>query len=118
MMRAAAFCPGHITGFFEICRSKDVMSTGSRGAGLCIALGAGSVVRVGEAKRQSVSVSINGRASAANVTKRAIEHLVGGDKLKTSVSTSLDLPMSQGFGMSAAGSLSAALATAHILGLT
>lgn len=118
MMRAAAFCPGHITGFFEICRSKDPLSTGSRGAGLCLALGAGSVVRVDEAKRQSIGVSINGHASAANVTKRAVRHLVRGDKLKISVSTSLDLPVSQGFGMSAAGSLSAALATAYILGLT
>jgi pantoate kinase len=42
--------------------------------------------------------------------------LLGKDKLKVEVSTNLDLPQSQGFGMSAAGALSSSLALAEVLG--
>ncbi|HJX04433.1 MAG TPA: hypothetical protein VJ489_01295, partial [Thermoplasmata archaeon] len=65
MKKAAAFSPGHVTGFFEICRSDDLLSTGSRGAGLCLTLGAASEVRVADSARKSIEVSINGRLSAA-----------------------------------------------------
>ena len=115
-MRKAAFCPGHITGFFEICRSRDLLSTGSRGAGFCLTLGATSEVAATSASRQSIEVTINGRSGAAAVTKHALRHLAEGEKLKITVSTVLDLPVSQGFGMSAAGSLSASIALAEILG--
>lgn len=115
-MRKSAFCPGHITGFFEIRRSNDLISTGSRGAGLCLTLGAGSEIGVTSSTRQSIEVSINGRSSDAVVTKHALRHLADEEKLKITVSTTLDLPVSQGFGMSAAGSLSASIALAEILG--
>jgi pantoate kinase len=116
MMTAAALCPGHVTGFFEICRSDNLLSTGSRGAGFCLTLGATSEVRVADSARQSIDVSINGRSSDADVTRHALRYLVEKEKLKISVSTSLDLPVSQGFGMSAAGSLSASIALARLLG--
>jgi len=115
-MRKAAFCPGHITGFFEICRSDKLLSTGSRGAGFCLTLGATSVVNTTDSARQSIQVFINGRKSDAGVTKHALRYLAEQERLRISVSTALDLPVSQGFGMSAAGSLSASLALADILG--
>lgn len=115
-MRKAAFCPGHITGFFEICLSDDLLSTGSRGAGLCLTLGATSVVDSTDSPKQSIHVSINGRKADAGVTKHALRYLAEEENLKISVSTTLDLPISQGFGMSAAGALSASLALAEILG--
>ena len=115
-MRRAAFCPGHITGFFEICRSDKLLSTGSRGAGFCLTLGATSAVNTADSERQSIQVSINGRESDANVTKHSLRYLAEQERLRISVSTTLDLPVSQGFGMSAAGSLSASLALADILG--
>jgi len=115
-MRKAAFCPGHITGFFEICLSDDLLSTGSRGAGLCLTLGATSVVDAADSAKQSIHVSINGRKSDAGVTKHALRYLAEQERLRISVSTTLDLPVSQGFGMSAAGSLSASLALAEVLG--
>lgn len=118
MRKAAAFCPGHVTGFFEICRSRDILSTGSRGAGMCLTLGATSDVEVSDSSRRSFVVSINGRRSDARVTKRALEYLVGDEKLTIKVSTTLDLPVSQGFGMSAAGSLSASLAFADTMGMS
>ena len=116
MRKAAAFSPGHITGFFEICRTDELLSSGSRGAGLCLTLGARSEVAIQKAEKQSIRVSINGRIGAADVTKRALCHLVGSKRLGISASTSLELPVSQGFGMSAAGALSASIALSEILG--
>lgn len=115
-MMAKAFCPGHITGFFQICEGKDFLSTGSRGAGLCLSLGATSTVSVAGAKRQSIEVIIDGQKSLAEVTKHALRRLMGGEKLRVSVVTLLDLPQSQGFGMSAAGALSSSLALCKLLG--
>ncbi len=115
-MEAEAFSPGHVTGFFEICRSEDPLSTGSRGAGLCLALGARTRVSVERSQRQLVRTTVNGVRAEAEVTKSALRHFMGPEKLKVDVSTNLDLPQSEGFGMSAAGALSAALALADILG--
>ncbi|MCU0853234.1 MAG: GHMP kinase, partial [Thermoplasmata archaeon] len=115
-MNAKAFCPGHITGFFQICEGKDFLSTGSRGAGLCLSLGATSTVSVTGAKKQSIEVIIDGQKSLAEVTKHALRRLLGQEKLRVSVVTLLDLPQSQGFGMSAAGALSSSLALCKLLG--
>jgi pantoate kinase len=115
-MRAAAFCPGHITGFFEICERKDLLSTGSRGAGLCLTLGATSSVVLKDANRQSVRVKINDKEARAEVTKSAVRHLIGKQKVAAQVTTTLDLPQCQGFGMSAAGALSASIAVAKMIG--
>lgn len=117
-MKAKAFCPGHITGFFEIREGDDALSTGSRGAGLCLTLGATSTVVVSEALRPSVVTKIDGTRSKAEVTKAAVERLVGDAGLRVTIDTKLDLPQSQGFGMSAAGAMSAALALARTLGKT
>lgn len=117
-MKAKAFSPGHITGFFEICGSDDILAKGSRGAGMCTTLGATSAVTVCDSSRQAVAVKIDGAGSRAEVTKHAVRRMIGGDRLKVSISTDLDLPQSQGFGMSAAGALSSALALADTLGRT
>ena len=116
MRRAKAFCPGHVTGFFEICRADNLLATGSRGAGLCLSLGATSEVRCEESSRQAVVVDFNGAPARAEVTKEAIRYLLGREKMKVEVSTVLDLPQSQGFGMSAAGALSATVAAADLIG--
>jgi len=116
MRKAKAFCPGHVTGFFEICRAKDLLSTGSRGAGLCLSLGATSEVSIRDSTRQTMKVSINGKPSHAEVTKDALSRIFGKQKLEILIDTDLDLPMGQGFGMSAAGALSTALAAGSLLG--
>lgn len=116
-MDRVAFCPGHITGFFEICRSDDILSTGSRGAGMCLSLGATSRVTMERSTRQKMEVFIGGLRSRAEVTREALRTLLGEEPLRVGVRTTLDMPMKQGFGMSAAGSLSAALAAADMLGL-
>jgi pantoate kinase len=116
-MRAKAFSPGHVTGFFEICRTGDILRTGSRGAGLCLSLGATTEVRYEVAAEQGMDVIINGEPDSAPVTRHAIADLIGERLGGVTVRTDLDLPVSQGFGMSAAGALSASVALAELLGL-
>jgi pantoate kinase len=116
-MMARAFCPGHVTGFFEICVNDDVLASGSRGAGLCTSLGATSEVEVSESHERRIEVHIDGVCREAEVTIGAINALLGDRDLSVRVATTLDLPESQGFGMSAAGALSAGIALCDILGL-
>jgi pantoate kinase len=115
-MKAKAFCPGHITGFFQIMEHKDPMRSGSRGAGLCVNLGATSTVMIEEGNGE-VIVSINGKEETALVTATAVNNVILDRKVDVYVDTVLDLPMGQGFGTSAAGALSAAQATSDLLGL-
>ena len=118
-MKAKAFSPGHISGFFEpVYFNNDFSRSGSRGAGLSITLGAVSEVSAIESSIQKIEVFINGKRSPAPVTKLALEYLIGKNKLNISVKTKLSLPMGQGFGMSAAGALSSAIALSKICGLT
>ena len=116
-MKAKAFCPGHITGFFEVVRGSDLLSSGSRGAGLCISLGATSEVEILDSEKKGIEIMINGRPEGAETTRRTIERLMGEDALAVRVSTELDLPESQGFGMSAAGALSAGVSLCELLSI-
>ena len=117
-MRARAFCPGHITGFFEICRVDNLLASGSRGGGLCTSLGALSDVCIERCDYLTIDVDIDGEPREAEVTRAALGRLLGEEQLRVSVTTKLDLPESQGFGMSAAGALSACIAASHILGIS
>ncbi len=118
-MNAKAFSPGHISGFFEpVYFNNDLSRSGSRGAGLCITLGATSEVTAINSTLQNIEVFINGRKSPAPVTKLAIKYLIGKNNLNVTVKTKLDLSMGQGFGMSAAGALSSAISLAKICGLS
>jgi len=116
-MRASrAFCPGHVTCLFVPRRHDDPLRTGSVGAGVCVDKGARSLVEAvpGDGR---VTVNVNGRRSPAPVTTMAVGRLIQGRRLDVEVDTVLELPPGCGFGMSAAGSLSAAWALADALGL-
>ncbi len=114
----SAFCPGHATAFFEICdQSERPLERGSRGAGLNLTLGARSSVSTDESRDQSIKVRIDGIESQARTTRDAISLLIEDRPLKVEVNTALDLPVEQGFAMSAAGSLSASFALCSLLGL-
>ena len=115
-MKAKAFCPGHVTGFFQICEHRDPLKSGSRGAGMCVNLGATSTLEAFPGKGE-ISVTIDGNEEKAPVTRSALTKVLGKRKLDITVSTELDLPIGQGFGTSAAGSLSSAHALTEVLGL-
>jgi len=118
-MRAVAFAPGHISGFFEpVYNEQDMSRTGSRGAGVNVSLGAVSEVVVKSAVKQDFEIYVNGRKSNAPVIRLALKYLLGEQKFKVFVRTNLGLPVGQGFGMSAAGAVSATFAVAKILGFS
>lgn len=115
----SAFCPGHITAFFEICdQAEDPLRKGSRGAGLSLTLGAKSKVTIEDGGKKSISIRINGAESRADTTVDALSRIIGDSDIRVHVETTLDLPMEQGFGMSAAGALSASLALCSLLGIS
>jgi len=117
-MKATAFAPGHISCFFEPVFSNDIFRTGSRGAGINITLGATSEVFVENSDKQNIEVFINNKKSSAQVTKLALNYLMGNNHFNVVVKTKLDLPISQGFGMSAAGAISATFAFSRIIGFS
>lgn len=114
---AVAFCPGHITGIFEVCPDEDPHKMGSRGVGICISLGVHTGVVATESDAASVDVRIGGQRSEAPVTRRAIENLCIERDVHIDVDSEVQLPVSQGFGMSGAGALSSAIAVNEALGL-
>lgn len=118
-MKATAFAPGHISGFFEpVYYGQNFDRTGSRGAGINISLGVTSQVIVQGSSQQAINVCINGKQSDAPVTTFALRCLLGETAVSIEVDSRLDLPVSQGFGMSAGGALSASLALAKLLGFS
>lgn len=106
-----AFAPGHVTGFFEICSADDPARAGSRGAGICLSRGAISVV---ERRAHRTTVTVDD-VPGAPVTRDAIRLLT--DR-HVEAHVTLQLPQSQGFGMSAAGTLATTVATAALLDLS
>ncbi len=110
--RRCAFAPGHVTGLFAVHDEGETpLERGSRGAGWCLDKGAWAAVQ----PTDETVFLLNGEPDDAPVTLTALEHLAGDTPL--AVDLRLDLPVGQGFGMSAAGTLAACLATANLLGL-
>jgi pantoate kinase len=117
MVKATSFAPGHISGFFEPVYTKhDLERSGSRGAGINITLGAISEVEANSSTKQDIQIFINNKKSNANVTNLTLKYLIGTKPIDIIVKTNLQLPSGQGFGMSAASALSAALSLARMLG--
>jgi pantoate kinase len=117
VLKGRAFCPGHVTGFFQICDDEDLLKAGSRGAGLCLSRGIVSEVVARESSRTRVEIRLNGQPGDAEVTERAI-HLFLEEPMEVTVSSEVQLPVSQGFGMSGAGALSTLLALNDALGVS
>lgn len=114
---ATAFAPGHITGFFEIVdEADDPARIGSRGAGFCVRLGVTSRVEISQEGFPGIECRVNGAPCEADTTRAAVELLLSKEPLHAVIEQKMDLPVSQGFGMSAAGALSAALAVTQVLG--
>ena len=114
MKRAIAFCPGHITGFFQVMEHDNILATGSRGAGFCTELGARSEVWMTDGEG-NIEVNIDGKPTFAPVTEYALRKLLRQEPYDLNVMTTLGMPVSQGFGTSAAGALSASLALSSLL---
>ncbi len=112
-----AFCPGHVTAFFEVVEDPDPRRKGSRGAGLSLSLGVTTVARVRESTRPSLEILVNGKRTKAEVTEIAARKVLGDRAYEVKLLSDSPLPVSQGFGVSAAAALSTTLALDDALGL-
>lgn len=81
---------------------------------MCVHLGATSEVELNDSGE--VHTSISSAAGTAAVTEAAVRYMLP-PGMGAIVRTTLQLPMGSGFGMSAAGALSATVALAELLGL-
>ena len=123
MVRVArAKCPGHISGFFEICRRSDAQHTGSRGAGVCIDKGVETNVaatRVSGKGKSRCVIKINGVEATAPVTQSVVNQYLSlvKDSHSLMIEHNLEVPMGAGFGVSGAGALSTAVALNKEFGL-
>ncbi|MEK6976098.1 MAG: hypothetical protein AABY18_07130 [Candidatus Thermoplasmatota archaeon] len=111
-MTAHAFAPGHVSGLFAVHdEAAALLHRGSRGAGWSVDLGATASVDAADTTR----IAIDGVAVDAPVTHDALRRLAPGKAFD--VRLQLGLPVGQGFGMSAAGTLAACMAAASVVGL-
>jgi pantoate kinase len=120
MHETSAFSPAGISSFFEIRDKrpdgrpfKDPSYAGARGGGFVISRGVLTRVRLTHKSKSRISVRINKRAAhEARTTISAISKLlqISGQKYEVMIEHDVGVPIGAGYGASAAGSLSAALA--------
>ena len=117
-MTAEAFCPGHITAlFYAPPPGRTRESTGSRGAGLSISLGARARVRAVRGEGLCILPG-DGTRLAPTVACALGNYLTLARRpVGLRLDLELDLPVGQGFGMSGAMALAAVLAADGELGL-
>lgn len=109
-MKAKAFSPCHITGFFQPYISENPIFSGSTGAGIVLSSGVVTEVELEESEKTEVEIFANSQPCRCEVTESVIKHLLGNSGYKITVRHELEMPMMQGFGVSGAGALSTALA--------
>ncbi len=110
----------HLTGIFEIKdESNDLLQQGSRGAGLSINRGVNTKVsRVGHSNIEIFFNGIKKTAIEAAVTSRVIRILLSEKKQSNlRIVHNFEVPLSSGYGASAASALGTAFALNDLLGL-
>lgn len=107
-----SFCPGHVSCIFQPLTSYNVLESGSRGVGIRISLGAHAAVEPRD--DGVVNIWIDGQQAIAHITRMAAEDIAPGQGFDIRIDN--DVPVSQGFGMSAAGALASSLCIAEITG--
>ena len=127
LKRARAYCPAGITSFFEICDRTydgkliaDPLQIGARGGGFSPDKGVLTEVVVAEAEEEQIQVVINEESyPEAETTKFVVKMLTEkvSETYTVTVRHCVDVPIGAGFGSSAAGALSTALALSNVLGL-
>jgi len=113
-VRARAFAPGHITGIFApVTDARDPRARGSSGAGVVLELGVIATAEFRPGGRSTVRVSGDGSAPlpiSTEVARRLRPKVPG----LLTVRLEHQLPIGQGFGMSAAGACATALAVGAV----
>mgnify|MGYP002516249228 FL=1 len=112
MSMVSAFCPGHVSCIFQPVSSYDAMSSGSRGVGIRLSIGSKACVEPRD--DGVVNIWLDDVQSIAHITRMAAQILAPDRGFDIHISN--DLPVSQGFGMSASGAIAAAICIADITG--
>jgi pantoate kinase len=123
---ARAFAPGAISSFFEIHNQTpdgkpltDLERMGARGGGFGLQKGTTTTVTASPAKTSTVTVTINGAPANAVTSLAVAEMLLSKTKEAYSVVVEhqVEVPIGAGFGTSAGGALTTALALKETLDL-
>ncbi len=111
------FAPGHISAFFAPHIEKDLLRTGSYGAGVSILHGARAEMSIKQSETTKVCFSVNGKPANLLVSEYALKSILANVHKNYEIHCELKhmLPVSQGFGMSAAGTLASAIALCMFL---
>jgi len=127
LKQVRAFSPAGISSFFEICDRTndgkpiaDLERVGARGGGFGIQKGVLTEVSVSEAKANFIRVFINGKLAPEAETTRTVSQMLlskAGKFFDVVVNHKVDVPIGAGFGSSAAGALTTALALSKALEL-
>ena len=127
-MRAITTCsPAGISSIFEIVdrnadgtRIANPLRIGARGGGFVVARGVKTQVVVEKSSKDNVLVRLNGHLSREAITSETVVRMIlrkAGVHAKVSIHHTIEPPIGCGYGTSAAGSLSAALALCRLLDL-
>lgn len=124
---ASAFSPAGISSFFEICDRNldgnpilDLEKIGARGGGFGLQKGVLTEVSAKQAKKNHISVFINGIfAPKAKTTRTTINMFLEKieKKYEITIKHEVGIPIGTGFGTSAGGALTTALAVSKVLDL-
>lgn len=113
---ASSFAPGHVTGIFAPrLLDRDPRKRGSVGAGLVLELGVHATARWQPGGPDEFVLQSTPRI-ATPISNDVANRLKGDRVGRLTVRLSHELPVGQGFGMSAAGALATALAVSKALG--
>lgn len=115
-MKAAAFAPAHITGFFALHPDTDPTRAGSVGCGVCLEAGVRAEVTVDEGADTS-RIILNGNPVDVPAVEYVIERLAGSDASGVLVELESEVPLGYGFGVSGAAALAVGLAVNEAAGL-
>jgi len=127
LKRARAFSPAGISSFFEICDRPpegtlitNLERVGARGGGFVIEKGVFTEVSVTESEKPFIEVYINNKlfpeAETTNTVAAILLEEIG-KPWKAIIHHKVDVPIGAGFGSSASGALSTALALSKALGI-
>lgn len=118
-MRASAFVPGHITGFFRPIENEEPLISGSVGCGVVINRGVYTNVSLRESDESSIDIFFDGEKGEHLVSAYAAKEIlrIAGGRYRAEIYHESEVPIGQGFGASAAGALGTALALSRALEL-
>ena len=113
-------CGSHVTLIFTVDdEQKEIMNQGSLGAGLCLQQGVETIARGIEGDFE-INIKFIEGIGRRNLYQRTLEllseEIKGVREYSWDLAVKLKLPLSKGFGMSASGAISAAIAFQRALG--